>query len=216
MMMSAELLTTHDDLPPEAREIIVQSDSLAKDVRAKVQSRSEQLRAAAEDEIRIIRRRTEDEIRTLEIEATRELTPALRTLFDGLRGLQESYAKLGKLDEALAIRANLRQLRADLLGIRPDPGSLSDLGTEYDDRSLLYEVAGRTDGTLWGQGTYTLDSHLGTAAVHLGLVKPGMRGIVRVTVMGSEFREFPAVTANNVASSEYNGSSRAYRLEALE
>ena len=216
MTTGPDLYASQDDLPPEARELIAEAERTARQVREHVTRRGDQIRAAAEDEVRAIRRRSEGEARALEVEATRELTPALRSLFDGLRALQEGYARLGKLDEALAIRANLRQLRAELLGIRADPGTLSDFGTEFDERPLLFEVAGRTDGALWGSGPYTLDSHLGTAAVHSGLVKPGLRAVVRVTVLESEYREYAGSERRAVTSSEYNGGSRAYRMEAAE
>ena len=85
-----------------------------------------------------------------------------------------------------------------------------------DGRTFLYEVVGRTDGALWGGNPYTLDSHLGTAAVHAGLVKPGLRSVVRVTVLASEFREYAGTESRAVVSSEYNGNSRGYRLDAAE
>ncbi|MGL6073602.1 MAG: LCCL domain-containing protein [Fimbriiglobus sp.] len=215
-MLNPELLTSSDELPPEARELITQAEATAREVRTVMHNETTRLRAALEDEIQAMRKRTERDICQLEVEVTRKLAPVLRSLFDGLRGMQEHYTKQGKLDEALAIRANIRQLRSDLLGIRPDPGSLSDLGTEFDDRVLLFEVLGRTDGSLWGHQTYTLDSQLGVSAVHAGVLKTGMRGVVKVTILGSSYREFPGMAQNNITSSEYNGSSRAYRVEALE
>ena len=216
MTTASELHASDDDLPPEARALIAEAEAAARGVREALVSRGAKVRAAAEDEVRAARRRAEDEVRELEIAATRELAPALTSLFDGLRAIQETYTKLGKLDEALAVRANLRHLRADLLGIRPDPGNLSDLSSDLDGRTFLYEVVGRTDGALWGGNPYTLDSHLGTAAVHSGLVKPGLRAVVRVTVLESEYREYVGTERRAVTSSEYNGGSRAYRLEAAE
>ena len=212
----ASLYASDDDLPPEARALIAEAEKAARTVRDNLVARGDRVRAAAEDEARAVRRRAEDEVRELEIAATRELTPTLSGLFDGLRAVQEAYTKLGKLDEALAVRANLRHLRADLLGIRPDPGHLSDLSSDADGRTFLYEVVGRTDGALWGGNPYTLDSHLGTAAVHAGLVKPGLRSVVRVTVLESEFREYAGTESRAVVSSEYNGNSRGYRLDAAE
>lgn len=216
MTTATELHASDDDLPPEARALIGEAEASARGVRETLVSRAARVRAAAEDEVRAVRRRAEDEVRDLEIAATRELAPSLTSLFDGLRAIQEAYTKLGKLDEALAVRANLRHLRADLLGIRPDPGNLSDLSSDLDGRTFLYEVVGRTDGALWGGNPYTLDSHLGTAAVHSGLVKPGLRAVVRVTVLESEYREYAGSERRAVTSSEYNGGSRAYRLEAAE
>jgi len=205
-----------DDLPPEARALIADAERAAGAVRATLRASTDRVRAAADDEARAARRRADDAVRDLEIAAGRELAPTLRGLFDGLRAMQESYARLGKLDEALAVRANLRHLRAELLGVRPDPGHLPDLTPDADGRTYLYEVLGRTDGAVWGGNPYTLDSHLGTAAVHAGLAKPGLRAVVRVTVLASEFREYAGTAGRAVTSAEYHGSSRGYRLDAAE
>ena len=117
----------------------------------------------------------------------------------------------GKMGRTIA---EMVQQRA--FACRPDPGHLSDLSSDVDGRTFLYEVVGRTDGALWGGNPYTLDSHLGTAAVHAGLVKPGLRSVVRVTVLESEFREYAGTESRAVVSSAYNGNSRGYRLDPAE
>src|SRR3712207_7272398 len=64
---------------------------------------------------------------------------SVRELVDGLRALQERYARDGKLDEALAIRARVRQLRGDLLGVRPDPGNLIEFSPADAGRAVLVD-----------------------------------------------------------------------------
>ena len=94
--------------------------------------------------------------------------------------MQEPYARSGKLDEAL-VRSRLRQLRGDLLGVRAAPEYVMGSEGAEAGRTLLFELTGRTDGTVWGTDVYTGDSRLSTAAVHAGAVRAGERGFVRAT-----------------------------------
>src|SRR4029078_2690572 len=115
-----------------------------------------------------IQERTAAAIATIEQAATRELAPIVRELVESLRRMQEGYARDGKLDEALAIRARVRQLRGDLLGVRTDPGNLTEFTVAAIGRILLFEITGRPEGSVWGTDIYTTDSRLAAAAVHAG------------------------------------------------
>jgi RNA polymerase sigma factor (sigma-70 family) len=55
---------------------------------------------------------------------------------------------------------------------------LRDLGARFD-----VEVIGRTDGVVSGTELYFFDSSLDAAAVHAGLVKPGEKAVITVTVV---------------------------------
>jgi RNA polymerase sigma factor (sigma-70 family) len=55
---------------------------------------------------------------------------------------------------------------------------LRDLGNRFD-----VEVVGRTKGTVSGTELYFYDSELDVAAVHAGLVKPGEKAVITVTVV---------------------------------
>jgi RNA polymerase sigma factor (sigma-70 family) len=55
---------------------------------------------------------------------------------------------------------------------------LHDLGNRFD-----VEVIGRTDGVVSGTELYFYDSVLDAAAVHAGLVKPGEKSVITVTVV---------------------------------
>jgi|GEM_PF-6480628 len=59
-------------------------------------------------------------------------------------------------------------------------GFSGKLGKRFD-----VEVIGQTEGNVWGTDVYTDDSHIATAAVHAGLVKPGERAIVTLTIVES-------------------------------
>ncbi|MDX2012330.1 MAG: LCCL domain-containing protein [Myxococcaceae bacterium] len=110
--------------------------------------------------------------------ADRETQPHLDKALGELQALQDQYCQQKKLDEAVAIRDRIRQLR----GIQSDPGALhvteADIG-----KTMLFEVTGVTSGSVWGTEVYTSDSHVGTAAVHQGVLKPGEKAVVRVKVI---------------------------------
>jgi hypothetical protein len=54
-------------------------------------------------------------------------------------------------------------------------------------------------GTVWGSDPYTLDSMLGLAAVHAGVLKQGQTGVVRVKILGP-LPAFQGSTKNGVTS----------------
>ena len=64
-------------------------------------------------------------------------------------------------------------------------------------------------GNVWGTDVYTLDSHLVTAAMHAGLVKPGQTAVVRVKIVPSP-PQFVGGQRNGVTSvgyGQYNGGA---------
>ena len=61
----------------------------------------------------------------------------------------------------------------------PDPSSWhSHVGEAFD-----IDVVGSSQGTVWGTTVYTDDSPLAVAAVHAGVLDPGQRAKVRVTIL---------------------------------
>ena len=162
-----------DELPEDARAVVDAAERAVAEVRERAERQTAALREAADRECDAIRARAESELAAVQQNTTRELAPLVRGLLDQLRALQQRYAREGLLDEALAIRARVRQLRGDLLGVRPDPGTLSEFSTADVGRTALIEVVGRADGSAWGTDVYTSDSRLATAAVHAGLVRRG-------------------------------------------
>jgi hypothetical protein len=75
-------------------------------------------------------------------------------------------------------------------------------------------VAGSTNGALWGDGVYTCDSSLATAAVHAGLLASGQAGAVAVVVLPGQPQYF-SNTRNGVTSSQYGAFSRSYSFIGL-
>jgi hypothetical protein len=204
-----------DDLPDEARAVVDTAERAVAEVRERADRQVAAIREAAERECEAIRARAETELAAVQQSTTRELAPIVRALLDQLRELQQQYTREGLLDEALAIRARVRQLRGDLLGVRPDPGTLTEFTAEDAGRTVLFEVMGRTDSSLWGTDIYTTDSRLATAAVHVGAVREGERGLVRVTIVDGAELTYTGSQRNGVASMDYANYPVAYRVEKV-
>lgn len=92
------------------------------------------------------------------------------------------------------------------------PDSMRDLrgraGAVY-----LFELTGRTGGTVWGSGTYTDDSDLATAAVHAGVLKDGQKGVVKVTVLAGQ-DGYQGSEKNGVTTREYHAYPGSFKVEA--
>ena len=204
-----------DDLPDDARGVVDAAERAVAAVRERAEREAAEIRDAADRECDAIRARADTELAAVQQRATRELAPLVRNLLDRLRELQQRYAREGLLDEALAIRARVRQLRGDLLGVRPDPGTLTEFSAADAGRTALVEVVGRTDGSVWGTGEYTADSRLATAAVHAGAIREGERGLVRVVILDGGDRVYAGSESNGVASLDYGNYPVAYRIEKV-
>src|SRR5262245_20866502 len=128
--MDPELLSL-DDLPAEARQAIDDTERQIAEIRDEATRQADELRARAEQAASELEGQADAEVRERQMALLRLLRP-----------MQDTYARQGRLDEALAIRDRVRNLRATLLQAETDPGSLSHLreprpGTEY-----LYDVTG--------------------------------------------------------------------------
>lgn len=139
--------------------------------------------------------------------ADAELALVRQKLLPRLKALQDKYCRAAKLDEALAVRETIWSL----MGIQPDPGTLS-AGPELIGRSMLFAVTGSTEGSVWGAEVYTTDSHLGTAAVHAGLLKPGEKGVVRVKILAGQ-KSYRSSTANGVTTQDYGPWATSFTLD---
>jgi hypothetical protein len=204
-----------DDLPEEARQFIQDLERRTREIKERVDRDRLAIRDAAERECAAIRARADAEIATLEATSASQIAPLLRELFRELKVMQVRHAQAGDLDEALAIRAKLKQFRREFLNIQDDPGNLSEFSREDIGRILYYEVVGNTEGSIWGHECYTSDSRLATAAIHAGVLSSGERGVVRVTLIDGDHRHFSGTERFGVRSLEYSGYSLAYTVEPM-
>jgi hypothetical protein len=118
-----------------------------------------------------------------------------------------------KLSDVAAMSVNGFKPKEEVVNALPDPGSLSNYGQpQHLGKTLVFRVTGAVGGgTIWGTGTYTLDSTLAMAAVHAGAVKAGQTGNVRVTILPA-MAGFIGSTQNGVTSNPYANYPGAYQI----
>ncbi len=97
--------------------------------------------------------------------------------------------------------------------VLPDPGDLS-LYRGQDGTILTFEVTGDASGAVWGDGVYTDDSHLASAAVHAGMLQAGETGPVRVEILPGQ-ESYEGAARNGVASGTYAAWSGSFRILPL-
>ncbi len=85
-------------------------------------------------------------------------------------------------------------LNADALDLSYYRGRVNDV--------LNVTVTGRLDGSVWGNGIYTDDSDISTAAVHAGIVKYGETKTVRITILPGQM-SYGGGWRNGVRSENY-------------
>jgi hypothetical protein len=188
-----------DDLPPEARSLV-----------EKVGQQVGKIRDKADKEAAAIRRKADREIDELTERSQEKIQVQIEKVIAELKPLQQSYVREGLLDEALAIRDQIKQLKGFQGGAEPNPGNLVALQGEVG-RSFLFEVIGETSGAVWGTDVYTSDSSLAAAAVHAGAVRPGEKKAVRVAIVQPP-ASFQGSNRNGVASASYGAYPGAYRV----
>jgi len=153
----------------------------------------------------------EDEAAAIREKAEQEIQSKRQTLIKSLQALQDAYTRAARLDEAVAIRDTIRQLRVAHLKPLPNPGNLSRFANCIG-QTFYFEVVGRSSYSIWGTEVYTYDSDLATAAVHAGVLKAGQRGIVKVTMINSP-EMHRGSTHHGVTSYDYGPYAGSYTVE---
>jgi LCCL domain len=121
-----------------------------------------------------------------------------------------------KLSDVVAMSMTGFRDKDELAEALPDPGSLTTYQQpQHIGKTYFFRVTGRADGSLWGTGTYTLDSTLAMAAVHMGVLKVGQTGTVKVTILPA-MAGFIGSTQNGVTSSPYANYPGAYQIHTKE
>jgi hypothetical protein len=101
---------------------------------------------------------------------------------------------------------------ADLPRVQqPPPVNLMDIPRAFGS-SVLLSVTGNTVNSIWGTDVYSLDSDLGAAAVHAGILRPGETKTVEVEIVVSP-EKLTGSTRNGVTSSAWGEfPAGAYRF----
>lgn len=118
-----------------------------------------------------------------------------------------------RLSDVAAMSVGGFKVKEEVVNALPDPGTLSNYGQpQHLGKTYVFRVTGAANaGTIWGTGTYTLDSALAKAAVHMGVLKDGQTGNVRVTILPA-MTGFVGSTQNGVTSSPYANYPGAFQV----
>ncbi len=201
-----------DELPPEALALIQGAEQELQESLAQAETEIAEIQARADRAIERARQTADQAIGAVREHANHARAERVRQLLEALRPLQIAYVQEGRLDEALTLRDRVRQFRPQLVNAQPDPGTLREYGPGHDGNELLFEVTGNTDATIWGTDVYTGDSPLAVAAVHAGVVRPGERGVVRVTIVDGLNVAFTGSHQNGVWSEDFDDYPVGYRI----
>ena len=89
---------------------------------------------------------------------------------------------------------------------------MSDYIGKYD-ILFIFKVTGQTEEAIWGgrNNVYTTDSHIGTAAVHAGVLKAGQTGIVKIKILPGQ-SAYPEITRNGITSHEFGEWEGSYQF----
>lgn len=79
---------------------------------------------------------------------------------------------------------------------------------------LYLSLTGSSSGSIWGSDVYTIDSSPAMAAVHAGLLAPGQRGVIQVTVLPGR-SSYAGTSRNGVSTSPYGAYGASYSLAPL-
>jgi hypothetical protein len=148
---------------------------------------------------------------------------AVQAVIAELKMMEAFAARNNSLDEARALRRAIHDLQPAPSADQPlsDPGALTEYRGQIG-KSYRFEVTGVTvkgppvDSSLphppiWGSGIYTDDSTLAAAAVHAGVLKPGEKGIVRVTIQPG-LAAYEGSVQNGVESESYGLWAGSYTV----
>jgi hypothetical protein len=139
--------------------------------------------------------------------ADAEIQPLRDKAIKKLKVLQDKYCREARLDEAVAIREKIKEIK----GILPDPGQLR-IGPADIGKVFHFEVVGNPQGAVWGSEFYTSDSRLAAAAVHAGVLQIGQKGVVTVRILPGQ-KSYRGTSANGVTSRDWGKWSLSYTVE---
>ena len=106
-----------------------------------------------------------------------------------------------KLTDVRVVRSAQDMVTEEADNVIPAPATMDSYGNQYG-KVFTFKLTGQVQGNVWGTDVYTLDSTLGAAAVHAGVLKPGQTATVRVRVIPSP-QQFVASLRNGVNGAAY-------------
>jgi hypothetical protein len=201
------------DLPEDAKKLIVEAEESVARIQKKAEREIAAIESEVEEKITELREKAKPKIDKKSVQAEKDIKAEIDKLLAELGPLQESFAKKGKLNEALAIRDQVHRLRTGSVGeVLPYQGDLSAFVHQVG-KTFRFEVVGSNHGALWGTDTYTGDSDLAAAAVHAGAVISGKKGVVKVKIVDTtSMGSFEGSERNGVASGGWGPYPTGYQV----
>ena len=80
---------------------------------------------------------------------------------------------------------------------------------------VTLQITGRAEGLAWGDAVYTLDSNIGTAAVHAGLLKSGETKAIKVWIVPAP-SAFVAAERNGIQSGKWGKYHTAFFMQLAD
>ena len=80
---------------------------------------------------------------------------------------------------------------------------------------VTLQITGRAEGFVWGDAVYTLDSNIGTAAVHAGLLKAGETKAIKVWIVPAP-SAFVAAERNDIQSGKWGKYHTAFFMQLAD
>lgn len=146
--------------------------------------------------------RTGPELRDHDIVYTEDSQIAGRLPIASVRVMTAQFGEQRlKFEGVKVIYGPVGEAPTDVAGVMDAPATM----TVFQNRQglvLNLRVTGAMGGTLWGTGTYTLDSHFPMAVVHAGVLQVGQTGVVKVRIIPSP-ANYVGSTQNGVTSNNY-------------
>ena len=154
-----------------------------------------------------------------------EVREKVRVVSQRVRDKQYAEA-LGMLDTLIAaasapeLRQRLEMMRSRIQAeaAQSPPNGECGATTHFEIRRLhvgdqvTLQLTGRANGPVWGDFIYTLDSDLGTAAVHAGLLAVGETKPVKIWVVPPPDR-FGEATRNGIRSMKWGAFPAAFLMQ---
>ncbi len=139
--------------------------------------------------------------------SARDAAPALA---EAIKDKDQAVAE-AVISALMAIDPTNKALEGMAVDVLENPGTMTKYRGQ-NGKTFYFEVTGAASGTVYGTDIYTDDSQLAAVVVHAGILKPGERGIIKVTVMPGQ-NSYTSTQAHGILSNSYGAWQGSYKVE---
>ena len=94
-----------------------------------------------------------------------------------------------------------------------NPGNMTSYSSQIN-KIYGVLVTASSSGSLWGTETYTGDSTIARAVIHMGLAKEGETVLVKIQILPGQ-SSYVGTTQNGITSNNYGSYSSSYKILGL-